>query len=209
MRGGYPRARPTTGRPLLPVRSGPGSRWDGYTAGSSEWVARRPLRTHRSAHTPRAVEPAFRHRCAPLPHYLVPVYVACGGDWKMYDADTARYMQTLIEGGLTYLRETSAQHATGHVTHRHGEADHLAHLTSSAPSTRLRRPSTLGSLPSSADTDAPRCCPLCASARSHRARLASLPAPAAPPGADDWLAAGDLTGARAEVRDGLPSGHAS
>ena len=57
-----------------------------------------------------------------------PVYVACGGDWAMFDEATAQYMQTLIEGDLAYIREGSAQDFTGNVTHHHGEADHLAYL---------------------------------------------------------------------------------
>ena len=57
-----------------------------------------------------------------------PVYVACGGDWWMFDKATAQYMLTLVEGDLTYIRESSGQHTHGNVTHHHGEADHMAYL---------------------------------------------------------------------------------
>ena len=57
-----------------------------------------------------------------------PIYVACGGEWEMFDAATAQYMLTLIEGDLTYIRETAGVRPTGTVTHRHGESDHRAYL---------------------------------------------------------------------------------
>ena len=57
-----------------------------------------------------------------------PVYVACGGEWWMFDSETAQYMLTLIEGDLEYIRHTSTQVAHGSVTHHHGEEDHLAYL---------------------------------------------------------------------------------
>ena len=57
-----------------------------------------------------------------------PIYVAVGGDWWMFSEETANYMLTLIEGGISYIRETSAQHTHGGVTHHHGEADHIAYL---------------------------------------------------------------------------------
>ena len=58
-----------------------------------------------------------------------PVYVACGGDWWMFDKAVAQYMLTLIEGDLEYIEHTSAQHRHGTVTHRHGEDDHTAFLS--------------------------------------------------------------------------------
>jgi hypothetical protein len=57
-----------------------------------------------------------------------PVYIACGGDWEMYDAATAQYMLTLVEGDLSYIRDTAGVRPPGSVTHHHGEADHLAYL---------------------------------------------------------------------------------
>ena len=57
-----------------------------------------------------------------------PVYVACGGDWWMFDEATAQYMLTLIEGDLNYIRESSGQDRRDTVTHHHGEGDHVAYL---------------------------------------------------------------------------------
>ena len=73
-----------------------------------------------------------------LPHYdgwrrgifahTSPIYVAVGGEWRMFDPATAQYMLTLIDGDLTYIRDASAQHQPGNITHHHGEADHIAYL---------------------------------------------------------------------------------
>ncbi len=57
-----------------------------------------------------------------------PIYVACGGEWEMFDQPAAQYMLTLVDGALTYIRETSYQHRPGTVTHHHGADDHLAYL---------------------------------------------------------------------------------
>ncbi len=57
-----------------------------------------------------------------------PIYVSSGGDWEMYDRETAQYMLTMIEGDLSYIRKGSGQHTHGNVTHHHGEDDHMAYL---------------------------------------------------------------------------------
>jgi hypothetical protein len=57
-----------------------------------------------------------------------PVYVAVGGEWEMFDLETAQYMLTLIDGDLKYIRNSSRQHPEGHVTHHHGQEDHQAYL---------------------------------------------------------------------------------
>jgi hypothetical protein len=57
-----------------------------------------------------------------------PIYVACGGDWWLFDQETAQYMLTLIDGSLTYMRELSPRYQPGTVTHHHGEEDHEAYL---------------------------------------------------------------------------------
>ena len=57
-----------------------------------------------------------------------PIYVACGGDWQMFDEAATKYMLTLIEGGLTYIGGMAPQHIPGTITHRHGEDDHIAFL---------------------------------------------------------------------------------
>jgi len=75
---------------------------------------------------------------ASIPHYdgwrrgifahTSPIYIACGGEWWLFDQEAAQYMLTLIDGNLTYIRETAALHQPGTVTHHHGEEDHLAYL---------------------------------------------------------------------------------
>jgi hypothetical protein len=57
-----------------------------------------------------------------------PIYIACGGEWWLFDREAAQYMLTLIDGNLTYIRETATLPQPGTVTHHHGEADHLAYL---------------------------------------------------------------------------------
>ncbi|MBI3910396.1 MAG: CehA/McbA family metallohydrolase, partial [Armatimonadetes bacterium] len=57
-----------------------------------------------------------------------PIYIAVGGEWWLFDRDTAQYMLTLIEGGLAYIRHTAPQHTPSAVTPHHGEEDHLAYL---------------------------------------------------------------------------------
>ena len=58
-----------------------------------------------------------------------PIYIAVGGEWWMFDADTANYMLTLIEGGLSYIKQSARHHEPGTVTHHHGEPDHLEFLS--------------------------------------------------------------------------------
>jgi hypothetical protein len=57
-----------------------------------------------------------------------PVYVACGGQWWMFDREVANYMLTLIDGSIQYIRHTALQHPHGEALHHHGEHDHLAYL---------------------------------------------------------------------------------
>ena len=57
-----------------------------------------------------------------------PIYVSVGGPWRMFDGETAQYMLTLIDGAMTYVENSSRQHAHGYVTHHHGEDDHLGFL---------------------------------------------------------------------------------
>ena len=57
-----------------------------------------------------------------------PIYIACGGEWWMFDLEGANYLLTLIEGGLSYIRRLSRQERPGLVTHHHGEDDHTAFL---------------------------------------------------------------------------------
>ena len=57
-----------------------------------------------------------------------PIYVACGGEWRMFDSEVAEYMLTMIDGAMGYIGEVAARHTPGTVTHHHGESDHLAYL---------------------------------------------------------------------------------
>ena len=57
-----------------------------------------------------------------------PIYLACGGEWWMFDRDAAQYMLTLVDGCLNYVRHTSRQHAPGEIVHHHGLEDHKAYL---------------------------------------------------------------------------------
>ena len=58
-----------------------------------------------------------------------PTYVACGGEWWMFDEAVARHMLDVIEGDLTYIRELSGQSPPERITHRHDEGDHIAYLS--------------------------------------------------------------------------------
>jgi hypothetical protein len=57
-----------------------------------------------------------------------PVYVTTAGEWSMFDPAHARYMLTLVEGGLEYVRRRAVADSVREVTHHHGEPDHLAYL---------------------------------------------------------------------------------
>ena len=46
----------------------------------------------------------------------------------MFNAETARYMLTLVNGTLDYVRQTAPHHEHDDVTHHHGHADHMAYL---------------------------------------------------------------------------------
>jgi hypothetical protein len=57
-----------------------------------------------------------------------PVYIAVGEPWQLFDEQAARYMLTLIEGSLGFIRNSALHYPPGTVTHHHGEDDHLAYL---------------------------------------------------------------------------------
>jgi hypothetical protein len=57
-----------------------------------------------------------------------PVYVGVAGEWRMFDPGVANYLLTLLNGGVSYIRERSAQRPEHLVTHHHGRDDHLAYL---------------------------------------------------------------------------------
>ena len=63
-----------------------------------------------------------------------PVYVTTGeGDWSMWSDETARYMLTLIDGSVQYIRQRSTQYPAGHAVHHHGHDDHQAYLEETLP----------------------------------------------------------------------------
>lgn len=82
----------------------------------------------------RCAGPSF----APMLHYdtrrrgimahTSPIYITCGKEYQVLDTEVTRYMLTLIEGGLSYIRELSPQEAATGVTHHHGRDDHNAYL---------------------------------------------------------------------------------
>ncbi len=57
-----------------------------------------------------------------------PVYVACGGEWRMFDRRVAENIVNSVEGSLAYIRANTLQYDPSRTTHRHGEDDHLAYL---------------------------------------------------------------------------------
>jgi hypothetical protein len=57
-----------------------------------------------------------------------PVYIACGGEWGMFDPAASQYMVTLIQGGLEYIRQRAPMDKPQRTTHHHAAADHQAFL---------------------------------------------------------------------------------
>jgi hypothetical protein len=64
----------------------------------------------------------------PIFAHTSPIYVTTSGEWRMFDPAHARYMLTLIEGSLAYMRDRAVRYPKGYATHHHGEADHRAVL---------------------------------------------------------------------------------
>lgn len=86
---------------------------------SHSWVAAR-CRGAGDNHLDEWERPVFAHTS--------PIYVTTGGEWQSRDERTGRYLVTLVEGGLEYVRHTSSRYPAGTVTHHHGRKDHLAYL---------------------------------------------------------------------------------
>ena len=64
----------------------------------------------------------------PIFAHTSPIYVAVGGEWAPRDQEAGRYLVTLVEGGLDYVRHTATYHPEGTVTHHHGLEDHAAYI---------------------------------------------------------------------------------
>jgi hypothetical protein len=57
-----------------------------------------------------------------------PIYVTVGDEWSMADADGLEYLLTLVEGGLSYVRDLAPRRPSGYAHYQHGERDHQAFL---------------------------------------------------------------------------------
>jgi hypothetical protein len=58
-----------------------------------------------------------------------PVYVACTeDDWSQFDADQARSMLAMVDGGLQRVRQHAVRYPEDRISHHHGEPDHGAFL---------------------------------------------------------------------------------
>ena len=57
-----------------------------------------------------------------------PVYLTTGDEWESRDEGVARYLLTLVGGGLDYVRRTATYHPPGTVTHHHGRDDHMSYI---------------------------------------------------------------------------------
>ena len=87
--------------------------------GNHSWIAAR-CRGAAGNHFDEWERPIFAHTS--------PVYVSTGGTWAARDEQAARYLLTLVEGGLEYVRHTAAYYPPGTVTHHHGQDDHTAYI---------------------------------------------------------------------------------
>ncbi len=87
--------------------------------GNHSWIAAR-CRGAAGNHFDEWERPIFAHTS--------PVYVSTGGAWAARDEQAARYLLTLVEGGLEYVRHTAAYYPPGTVTHHHGQDDHTAYI---------------------------------------------------------------------------------
>jgi hypothetical protein len=83
------------------------------------WVAAR-CRGAGANHLDEWGRPVFAHTS--------PVYISTGGEWEARDSHAARYLKTLVEGGLNYVRHTAVYHPAGTVTHHHGRDDHSSYI---------------------------------------------------------------------------------
>jgi hypothetical protein len=57
-----------------------------------------------------------------------PIYLRTGREWSLADPRELEYMLSLIDGGLSFIRETALHHPPGTVIHHHGQDDHRAYL---------------------------------------------------------------------------------
>ena len=103
-------------------REGPRSRLalnEPVQISGSAWVAAR-CRGSDGNHLDDWERPIFAHTS--------PIYVSTDGAWEARDEQAARYLLTLVEGGLEYVRHTAPYYPAGTVTHHHGQEDHSRYI---------------------------------------------------------------------------------
>jgi hypothetical protein len=81
----------------------------------------------------------------PIFAHTSPIYITTHEEWHMFDPGHARYMLTLIEGSLAYIRGRAVRFPAGHASHHHREADHRATLERPFLEARRRVQERLGS----------------------------------------------------------------
>jgi hypothetical protein len=74
------------------------------------------------------VKPHYDERRRGIVGHTSPIYATVGSEYRWMDPATARYMLTLVDGGLSYVRHRSPQHPTDQTTHHHGLPDHIGYL---------------------------------------------------------------------------------
>lgn len=67
-------------------------------------------------------------RRRPIVAHTSPVYLYTGEVWAARDVEAARFLLTVIEGGMGYVARRGASAAHPRITHHHGGDDHLAYL---------------------------------------------------------------------------------
>ena len=72
--------------------------------------------------------PHHDHRNRGVMAHTSPIYLKVQDEYEVFDQASAHYMLTLIEGGLSYIRQRSPQHAPEKTTFQHGLSDHIAYL---------------------------------------------------------------------------------
>jgi hypothetical protein len=64
----------------------------------------------------------------PIYAHTSPIYIAMGREWASRDEACARYLLTLVEGGLEYVRNSASFYPEETVTHHHGRDDHMGYI---------------------------------------------------------------------------------
>ncbi len=64
----------------------------------------------------------------PIIAHTSPIYIGWDDKWICREQRGAEYLQSLIEGGLAYIRRGASHYPSGTVTHHHGRDDHQGYL---------------------------------------------------------------------------------